>query len=184
MAQCSPTEMLREEHRLILQVVEALAGFVEDGEPDDDAVDKVADCVTFFRLFTDACHHGKEEDLLFGSLVEHGLPREEGPVAVMLLEHEMGRDLVRSMDDGLQRYRGGEAGAWDDVRRPARDYVALLRQHITKEDHVLFNMADGIVPEPECQRLCQAYDAVCARRFEDRSLFDLERLADRITGRA
>lgn len=183
MAQCSPTEILRDEHRLILQVVEALAGII-DAEPDDDAVAKVADCVTFFRLFTDACHHGKEEDLLFGSLVDQGLPRREGPIAVMLQEHEMGRSLVRSMADGLDRMRRGETAAWSDVAEAGRSYVELLRQHINKEDHVLFNMADGLVPESECQRLCHAYDAVCARRFEDRSLHDLERLAAGITGRA
>ncbi|MBK9032944.1 MAG: tetratricopeptide repeat protein [Myxococcales bacterium] len=32
-------------------------------------------------------HHGKEEDLLFEAMVEHGFSREQGPLAVMLHEH-------------------------------------------------------------------------------------------------
>lgn len=184
MASCSPTDMLREEHRLILQVVERLAELVARESPADEAVATIEDCVTFFRLYTDACHHGKEEDLLFGSLVDQGMPRTSGPIAVMLQEHEVGRGLVRAMADGIERLRGGDQAAWAAIVQAGISYVDLLRQHIMKENHVLFNMADGMVPEPECRRLCDAYDAVCARRFEGHSLEELEELAARLLGDA
>jgi len=65
----TPTAVLRDEHVLILEVADTLERMLADeadGVPlDFDAVDR---CITFFRLFADACHHGKEEDLLFPEL--------------------------------------------------------------------------------------------------------------------
>ncbi|MGD0266766.1 MAG: hemerythrin domain-containing protein, partial [Candidatus Methylomirabilota bacterium] len=39
------------------------------------------------------CHHGKEENLLFKTMVDRGFPRQGGPIAVMLHEHETGRSF-------------------------------------------------------------------------------------------
>ena len=81
----TPTAVLRDEHRLILQVIDVLESLLNsgaaDGEYDFDALDR---CTSFFRLFADACHHGKEEDLLFPELEAKGIPREGGPIGVML----------------------------------------------------------------------------------------------------
>ena len=80
------------EHRLIEQVLGSLETFasqVEEGLAPERPV--LADYGTFLRGFADSCHHGKEEDILFQRMVERGFPRETGPVAVMLYEHEVGR---------------------------------------------------------------------------------------------
>ena len=184
MSPCSPTGLLREEHRLILRVVDALDATLSATPPGRSLdLDLVDDCVTFFRLFTDACHHGKEEDLLFEELVREGFPREQGPVAVMLEEHRMGRALVRRMEAGAEAARGGDAAARPGLRSAAADYVRLLRQHIAKEDGVLFEMADGRIGEERCARLCDAYADVCARRFEGLRHADLLALAERIAAR-
>jgi hemerythrin-like domain-containing protein len=39
----------------------------------------------FFRGFADKCHHCKEEDRLFPCMEARGIPREGGPIGVMLL---------------------------------------------------------------------------------------------------
>ncbi len=135
----------------------------------------------FFRLYTDALHHGKEEGLLFESLTERGFPRHTGPIAVMLQEHQIGRALVRQMADALGRIEA-DPSAWHELGHAARSYAGLLHRHIEREDHGLFEMADGTIDEAECRRLCEAYDAVCARRFEGRTLEELERLAEEIVG--
>lgn len=172
---CDPTGILRDEHQLILKVVGVLETFVERGR-EHAPVAELRRCVDFFRLYTDALHHGKEEDYLFGSLTEHGFPRHVGPIAMMLQEHELGRSFVRQMAAALDELEG-EAGAWHGFEHAARSYIELLRRHIQKEDHALFDMADDALDEPACRELCDAYDTVCARRFEGRTLDDLERLA-------
>jgi hemerythrin-like domain-containing protein len=40
----------------------------------------------------------------------------------------------------------------------ARGYVALLRQHILKEDNVLFPMADQVIPESEHDEVATAFE--------------------------
>jgi hemerythrin-like domain-containing protein len=177
------TARLREEHRHILAVAEAMASLVAAAEAGRWDVDAFADCVTFIRLFADACHHGKEEDLLFPELEKGGLPHDQGPIAVMLHEHEQGRAYARHMANSLDGARAGEENARATLRNAAAGYVHLIRGHILKEDNVLFAMADQMVQGAACRSLCGAYGAVCARRFEGHSKSELEALAARITSR-
>jgi hemerythrin-like domain-containing protein len=180
----SATARLREEHQLILQVadaMQALIGEADAGNWDFDAFDQ---CVTFIRLFADACHHGKEEDLLFPELEKAGMSRQQGPIAVMLEEHRIGREYVRFVMEALDPARGGDEDARARLRNAAHGYIELIRAHIMKEDHVLFNMADHVVRGSSCQSLCVAYGAVCARRFEGRSKEELASLAETISQRA
>jgi hemerythrin-like domain-containing protein len=50
------------------------------------------------------------------------------------------------MRQGAERLQAGDESARADVIRNARGYAALLRQHIGKEDGVLFPMADQVIP--------------------------------------
>ena len=180
----TPTAVLRDEHQLILAVAGALDGLLAD-ETAGAALDYtiVDRCITFFRLFADACHHGKEEDLLFPELVKAGLPHDSGPIAVMLYEHEQGRVFVRSMEASDEGARSGNVEANTALRDGAEGFIGLITAHIGKENDVLFNMADGMIVGPECKDLCSQYDATCSRRFEGRSKEELEDLAAEILGR-
>ncbi len=182
MSDAPTTAVLREEHRLILQVVDRLdravgsGGVVSDGD-----LELARDCVAFFKLFVDACHHAKEEDLLFPALEEQGMPHDAGPIAVMLEEHRLGRELVGRMARALEDENTDAARA--ELGRAARDYIALIRQHIGKEDGVLFTMADRMVTPKACQRLLEAYGRADACAFDRRTKAQLETLAASITAR-
>jgi hemerythrin-like domain-containing protein len=168
--------MLRDEHEVILSVLDVLDRLL--ARDDLAAVStELGRCVEFFRLYADACHHGKEEDLLFDALVQRGFSRESGPVAVMLEEHRRGRGHVRGMADAHARMTAGDEAAQAELRREGRGYLDLMRGHILKENHALFDMADQSIDEPACRRLCDAYDVACSGRFDGRSREELERLA-------
>lgn len=172
------TARLREEHTLILQVVDVLKRLVERLDaPAETDFGAFEDCITFIRLFTDGCHHGKEEDVLFPALEAQGLPRETGPIAVMLQEHEQGRYYTGRMNAALEAARAGDDAALEQLRDAARGYVALMQGHILKEDNVLFDMADRMVRGPSCRDVCWEYDSVCAGNFEGRTKARLEELA-------
>ena len=177
----TPTEILRDEHNLILKVANHFAGMLaaeKDGVPlDYDTVEK---CITFFRLFADACHHSKEEDLLFPGLEAEGMPQDSGPIAVMLYEHEAGRVYVKAMAAAYDDARVGDDRAGDQLRDAAHGFIALISAHIGKENNILFNMADGMITGSACETLCADYDEVCRRRFEGQSKEDLEQLAAEI----
>jgi len=193
------TANLRQEHQRILEVVGVLERILDaapgsPGPGDRDAgvpaaegstagaldLEALGGCMEFFRLFTDACHHGKEEDVLFPELVEQGMPKEQGPIAVMLLEHQLGRGLVGRMTAALAGLEEGDISQRDQLEAAGRDYIVLIRSHILKEDHVLFEMADGLLEGPACQRVCGQLHEICSRRFDGKTHADLEALASRL----
>lgn len=172
------TALLRQEHQWILKVADVVEMLVQNaqdgGEPDLDAF---GDCVRFIKLFADACHHGKEEDLLFNEMEGMGMSREHGPLAVMLHEHRVGREYASAMANALDGAREGDADSLMRLNNAALGYVHLIRDHILKEDHVLFNMADQMLRGPICQRLCENYDQVCQSEFDGCTKAQLEDLA-------
>ena len=171
------TSRLRSEHQLILQVTDVLETLVSRSESGDTDFDALGECIAFIRLFADACHHGKEEDLLFPALEARGMPHDQGPIAVMLFEHQQGRAFAKAMAATIDDARAGDEEALTKLRSAATGYVHLIRGHINKEDHVLFEMADQAVQGPACQRLCDEYGLVCQRVFEGRTKEELEELA-------
>jgi hemerythrin-like domain-containing protein len=118
------------------------------------------DTVDFLRNFADKCHHGKEENQLFPAMEKAGIPRQGGPIGVMLVEHDQGRAFIRSMDEAGQRYASGDAAARAPLAAAVRGYVELLRGHIYKEDTILFPMADSVLPASEQARLGKAFEDV------------------------
>ena len=80
-----------------------------------------------------------------------------------LEEHRQGRAFARHMAGALEGARAGDRDAQATLRNAAAGYVNLIRGHIHKEDHILFEMADQMVRGPACRALCGAYGGVCAR---------------------
>lgn len=154
-----PTARLMEEHRVIEKVLAALetAGraklpwrFYERA-------------IEFIARYADGCHHAKEEGAYFPAMEERGLPRDGGPIGVMLYEHEEGRAHVRRMREFLSR------GEHDALRKESLAYAALLRAHIAKEDNVLFPIGRELLTEEDGARLRRAFaevDGPACREWE------------------
>ncbi len=100
-------------------------------------VERVREVCAFSQSFVDRCHHGKEEGCLFPCLESRGLPRDGGPIAVMLEEHESGRRLVARISEGLDAYASGKADV-SSLIEAGQEYHDLLTQHIMKEEAILF----------------------------------------------
>ncbi len=119
--------------------------------------------VEFFKGFADQCHHCKEEDRLFPQLEKQGVPREGGPIGCMLYEHKLGRAHVKALDEALAAIAafdsadGTDEKAVRQVFAQGEAYIDLLRNHIAKEDTVLFAMADEMVQGAELAQLTEAY---------------------------
>jgi hemerythrin-like domain-containing protein len=134
------TDILKQEHRVIEQVLDCLERIADRARAAEGFDrDNASDVLEFLRVFADRCHHGKEEDRLFPAMIEKGIPREVGPVAVMLNEHDVGREAIRGMQGAVD---GDDPSTF---ARHADEYVSLLREHIQKEDAILFPMADSVL---------------------------------------
>ncbi|MBW2161645.1 MAG: hemerythrin domain-containing protein, partial [Deltaproteobacteria bacterium] len=125
-------EILMEEHRLIEKGLDAMEAWVttlgSGSESDDKA--ELARFVSFIRDFGDTYHHAKEENILFVAMVDHGFPREAGPIAVMLHEHDKGRSLVRTLDALAQQATTWSEDDYGTLAHTAREFASLLRGHI------------------------------------------------------
>lgn len=160
------TDTLRQEHRaieLVLDQLDRLAGQAEAGEGIDRQTAERA--LDILRNFADRCHHGKEEGHLFPALADRGFPRDSGPVAVMLHEHEAGRAHLGALAAALPGALGGDQAASRAFAEHARAYTALLRAHIGKEDTVLFPLAERALGEADDRQLTAAFDALEEREI-------------------
>lgn len=152
------TEVLMEEHRVIERVLASLTQLCDRLEEEGELRAAVfLDAADIMAGFADTCHHCKEEGVLFPAMEQSGVPREGGPIGVMLAEHEEARRLTRSMREAAETLVAGDASAKSLVLGYARDYIALLEQHILKEDGILFPMADQAMGEEKRQELSEAF---------------------------
>ncbi len=151
----TPTEILKGEHRVIEKVLNGLGRLAE--APGGTSLEQWAVAIDFLRNFADRCHHLKEEQLLFPALEERGIPREGGPIGMMLTEHEEGRGYVRAMTAALESASGNPLGSLATLQRKAIAYIRLLREHIRKEDEVLFHIADSVLSPEEQAELARAF---------------------------
>ncbi len=155
------TDTLSDEHKVIVRVLAALekaAVRLEASEPIDPSY--FVEAADFIKGFADGCHHQKEEGVLFPAMIQAGLPRESGPVAVMLAEHEEGRRLTRGMRKAAEELAAGDEQARAGVVANAMGYARLLRQHIQKEDFILFPMADKVIPTSLHQQIAEAFEKI------------------------
>jgi len=164
------TQKLKDEHQLILRMLallEQAANRTEAGSFRDYRF--YLDGVDFIRNFADRFHHAKEEDILFEALVENGMPRANSPVAAMLMEHDQGRAFVRGMEGAATRALAGEPGQDEEIVGNARGYLELLREHISKEDEILYPLAERVLPAERRGAIVAGY-----RRAEEQAAQGLE----------
>lgn len=158
------TATLVEEHRLILRMIALLERNARrTAEGTYSNWQFYLDGIDFIRQYADRFHHAKEEDVLFTALIDNGMPREHSPVAAMLMEHDQGRAFVRQLEDAV---RGAQAGRTENGRVIAENalgYAALLRDHIAKEDSILYPLAERIVPAPLREKILDGYRTATAR---------------------
>lgn len=142
----------------------------------------VGQIVEFFHGFADECHHGKEEAVLFPALEKAGIPREGGPVGVMLYEHDQMRGALRAVGEAVERLRAGEVGAEGDIVRHAGDYAGTLRRHIDKENNVLFRMAEMRLGPDQEKQLAEQFEVVETQKMGAGKHEELHALLDRLEG--
>lgn len=160
------TQILTEEHKNILKVIAALEW--ECGRLNSKKeIDKefFAKAIDFIRNYADKFHHAKEEDILFVEFCKNAHKTHCNPVDQMLYEHKLGREFVKNMEAAIKK---------DDVNETlenATGYANLLKEHIFKEDTILYPMMDEVFDEKTQQSITKRSEAA-EKKFKKE---DLER---------
>lgn len=152
---------LKTEHQAVCQVLNVLEKAVlrlEQGQ--DVPLSLFADGLVFLTVFVDRCHHTKEEEVLFPLMHQTGIPVQGGPIGVMLSEHQQGRELIDLYRHALTELKAGDPTAQTRLIAAVRAYIILLRQHIQKENQVLFMMADRLFDAATQQQLFESFEEI------------------------
>jgi hemerythrin-like domain-containing protein len=78
-----------------------------------------------------------------------GVPRAGGPLGCMLAEHDQGRAYIHTVKQHAAGSAQGDESARKLCAGAARGYSTLLRNHIWKENEILFQIADWILSPEE-----------------------------------
>jgi len=125
---------------------------MQGGEvPDED----FREIIQFVREYADKHHHGKEEKFLFPVMV-----KKLGPVGDklvtngMLVEHDLGRADVLSLETALNEYKKNPRLELKlDILSYAMAYAHLLQLHIEKENSVVYPFAERCLSEEDFKEI-------------------------------
>ena len=115
------------------------------------------------RLFTEDViqHIRKEEDVLLPAL-ESFLPRDVGPLAVLRGEHaDVYTQFTRLREAGDALASGSaDPKMWEVFQHSGRTMIQLVRDHIYKEDRVLFPMVARFLSPERDVHLVKQMEAI------------------------
>lgn len=155
------TQTLEEEHHIIQMVVGVMAALAENLDKGmAPEADTLRNLVEFMQVFSDKCHHGKEERILFPLLEVKGVPVNGCPLGILIHEHQNGRKLVAELAEAVEAYEKGSPKENKPLCASMRGLVNLYPNHIWKEDYLLFPMTDKILNEEEQQELMEKFELV------------------------
>jgi hemerythrin-like domain-containing protein len=127
-----PMKKLVDEHVLIKRWVALIPEVINNLDVDsEEGRQRLLDGVDFIRSYADKYHHAKEEEILFKYFDE-----DLDILKVMHEDHERGRSHVRAILEALER-RDKVA-----IAEHLMAYRELLKEHIKKEDEILYPWMD------------------------------------------
>ena len=156
---------LLHEHRAVetmLEVLDSLCGKLGGGGKKE--LNDLKNILEFLEVFVDQCHHTKEEEQLFPALRESGRRKWSAEIDELLAEHEKGRNLIRELKGSLGSAPGGRDATRSAATAKAREYIALLNEHIENEEK-LFQAADKLLSQSRQQELKTRFDKIEAERI-------------------
>ncbi len=151
------TTELRLEHGMMMKIFSALLRLCSGSGPAEaESHGRLEKVMDFLRTYVDQCHHAKEEEIFFPAIREAGLIKLDGLVRELMSEHHAGRGMVQEMEKALGQLRESEASAkvFSEV---ASRYVTLFRQHIRKENGILFPAANEKLSAEIQQRVLHGF---------------------------
>lgn len=176
-----PIHTLMEEHKLIVGFLDQLAQVLHklessssysDFSPHSKELEEIA-----YHLIETEKHHKREEEGLFPILEQHGI---QEPPAIMVMDHEEFWPIKERIQELAASTKGDQTE--HKSSRPAftafkqelleigPKLVEGLKDHIFKEDTIIYQMALNAVSEGEWEEIKQRCDQIgyCCFTPEDR----------------
>jgi PAS domain S-box-containing protein len=157
-----PINILLEEHKILLQLLEKLSTTADIVAQACDLVYVGDDIVQMMKIVEELSdaekHYLREENVLFPVLEKHGITE---PPAIMWLEHDKIREKKKQIYSMVQKY---DARDFQEFKRNlienTRTLSSMLSSHISKENTVLYPTALKIISKKEWNDIRRDFDEI------------------------
>lgn len=159
-------EILVSDHEMIERAMDVLKRELEQlpaKEPDLRAMQRAID---FILQFGDRIHNKKEENILFPLMVKRGIP-EDGPIRVMLSEHESERKLLTELFVQLPELLNLSIRKRSNTKQKGLEYLEIRANHIWKENDVLFKMGQQVFSTEDGNYLIDEFERINREFYGD-----------------
>jgi PAS domain S-box-containing protein len=157
-----PINILLEEHKILLQLLEKLSTTADIVAQACDLVYVGDDIVQMKKIVEELSdaekHYLREENVLFPVLEKHGITE---PPAIMWMEHDKIREKKKQIYSMVQKY---DARDFQEFKRSlienTRTLSSMLSSHISKENTVLYPTALKIISKEEWNDIRRDFDEI------------------------
>ncbi|MDO8498486.1 MAG: hemerythrin domain-containing protein [bacterium] len=175
------TKQLKEEHQAVLLLLSILRKIREKiGRKEEIPSQHLEEILEFFKVFVDKCHHKKEEGILFPMITGAEIPEEKGLIGDLLRDHAILHEYVKVIDESFTGFKAGDQRNVERLMEAAKSYITLLTEHISKEDDILFELADQYLLREADERMMEQFEYIEINQLGSGKHKQFERMLERL----
>jgi indolepyruvate ferredoxin oxidoreductase, beta subunit len=177
-----PIEELRQEHGAVMKVfsiLQEISGKLEKRE--SQALDAFRRVLEFLQVFVDQCHHAKEEEFLFPAL-KKAQSRNRSLIEELVSEHEQGRIMIRAMKASVGENNRKQDASLGALVGTIEEYLRIFRNHIRKENSLLFPEARDLLPAINQERMSLEFQKLEQERIGEGRHQSFHRMIEELGG--
>lgn len=173
--------IIRDEHRTISAILHGMEYLVRQIRERKKKVDaRVFHAMLYYLdTFSERSHHPKEDQFLFSALRSRGAGAD-ALITELEKEHAGGEDALRRLAQALNRYEEGGDKEFAGFERAVERFIDSYREHMRKEEDLLFPLARALLTEADWAAIDQAFGASHDPLADSRNTRDFEKLFQRI----
>ncbi len=145
----NPLDTLRKEHDKVLQILDSLESNLNKKD-----IRQSENSINILQKEFNKHSLNKEEKVLFPE-IEKSIPRDNGPTSMMIIEH---KDLTESIENFKQTDNP------ENLDKIGNHIINLLREHIAKENNMLFMIADIHLNDKQKEIILKKFEEIDIKR--------------------
>ena len=157
-------EILVGDHEMIERAMDILGRELDKLPGNTQEVFVIKRAIDFLLVFGDGIHNQKEEEALFPLMVKRDIPKD-GPIRVMLSEHEAERSLLKQMTMESAGLSKAPTENRTDFMKKGKEDLEIRANHIWKENDVLFKLGAQVFSDKDARDLVEQFHSISTRAY-------------------
>ena len=174
-------DLLVAEHEMIERAMDVFKRELKLVTKDKQDEFSLKRAIDFLMEFGDKVHNTKEETFLFPLMIERGIPKD-GPIRVMLMEHESERDLLQQMLNDVTALKDSSPEEKNQFKNQGLEYLKIRAEHIWKENDVLYNMGRQRLSDEDNNNLVAEFNRINKELYGEDAQQKFLRMLEEVEG--